>query len=206
MRLTQKQKLQILKNIAIELPIEIMHFIVVPIALLACDEKSERLPKWAAWFDENDYGINGDDGWKNEHFPNGKNRTYFARLCWLYRNRIGNFSAKYLGVRVEDIDANSVKSVGDTLATENKGTKSTECIVTCRMKDGRERFGYYREIRYGKSKFYCRIYLGWKLMDICGMNEENKSTYLEADDKKVLKSVWCVNPFKRVQGSNNAKS
>ena len=36
-------------------------------------------------------------------------------------------------------------------------------------------------------------------MDICGMDEENKSTYLEADDKKVLKSVWCVNPFKRVQ-------
>lgn len=199
MRLTQKQKLQILKNVAIELPIEILHFIVVPIALLACDEESENLPKWAVWFDENDYGINGDDGWKNEHFPNGKNKTYWARLCWLYRNRIGNFSAKYLGVKVEDIDASSVKSVGDTLATENKGAKSTQCLVTCRLKDGRERFGYYKEIRYGKSKFYCRIYLGWKLMDICGMNEENKSTYLEADDKKVLKSVWCVNPFKRVR-------
>ena len=199
MRLNQKQKLQILKNVAIELPIEILHFIVVPIALLAGDEKSENLPKWAAWFDENDYGINGDDGWKNEHFTNGKNRTYWARLCWLYRNRIGNFSAKYLGVKVEDIDASSVESVGDILATENKGAKSTECLVTCKMKDGKERFGYYREIRYGKSKWYCRIYLGWKLMDICGMNKENKSTYLEADDKKVLKSVWCVNPLKRVQ-------
>ena len=199
MRLNQKQKLQILKNVAIELPIEIAHFIVVPIALLACDEKSENLPKWAAWFDENDYGINGDDGWRRYHFKEPKNRTYFARLCWLYRNRIGNFSVKYLGVKVEDIDASSVESVGDTLATENKGTKSTECLVTCKMKDGRERFGYYREIRYGKSKRYCRIYLGWKLMDICGMDEENKSTYLEADDKKVLKSVWAINPFKRVR-------
>jgi hypothetical protein len=199
MKLNQKQKLQILKNVAIELPVEILHFIVVPIALLSCDEKSENLPKWAAWFDENDYGINGDDGWRRCHFKEPKNRTYFARLCWLYRNRIGNFSAKYLGVKVEDIDASSVESVGDTLATENKGAKSTQCLVTCRLKDGRERFGYYREIRYGKSKFYCRIYLGWKLMDICGMNEENKSTYLEADDKKVLKSVWCVNPFKRVE-------
>ncbi|WP_103640306.1 DUF7338 family protein [Campylobacter concisus] len=199
MKLSLKQKFQILKNVAIELPIEILHFIVVPIALLACGEKSENLPKWAAWFDENDYGINGDDGWKNEHFPNGKNKTYWARLCWLYRNRIGNFSAKYLGVKVEDIDANSVKSVGDTLATENKGAKSTQCLVTCKMKDGRERFGYYKEIRYGKSKFYCRIYLGWKLMDICGMNEDNKNTYLEADDKKVLKSVWAVNPLKMVK-------
>lgn len=199
MKLNQKQKLQILKNVAIELPIEILHFIVVPIALLACDEKSERLPKWAVWFDENDYGINGDDGWRRCHFKEPKNRTYFARLCWLYRNRIGNFSAKYLGVRVEDIDASSVKSIGDTLATKNKGAKSTQCLVTCRLKDGRERFGYYKEIRYGKSKFYCRIYLGWKLMDICGMDEENKNTYLEADDKKVLKSVWCVNPFKKVE-------
>lgn len=199
MKLNQKQKLQILKNVVIELPIEILHFIIVPIALLACDEKSENLPRWAAWFDKNDYGINGDDGWRRCHFKEPKNRTYFARLRWLYRNRIGNFSAKYLGVRVEDIDASSVKSVGDTLATENKGAKSTQCLVTCRMKDGRERFGYYKEIRYGKSKFYCRIYLGWKLMDICGMNEENKSTYLEADDKKVLKSVWCVNPFKKVE-------
>ena len=199
MKLTKKQKLQILKNVAIELPIEILHFIVVPIALLACDEKSENLPKWAASFDENDYGINGDDGWKRCHFKEPKNRTYFARLCWLYRNRIGNFSAKYLGVRVEDIDASSVESVGDTLATENKGAKSTQCLVTCKMKDGRERFGYYREIRYGKSKFYCRIYLGWKLMDICGMDEENKSTYLEADDKKVLKTVWAINPFKKVK-------
>ena len=199
MKLNQKQKLQILKNVAIELPREIVHFIVVPIALLACDEKSENLPKWAAWFDENDYGINGDDGWRICHFKEPKNKTYFARLRWLYRNRIGNFSAKYLGVRVEDIDANTVRVIGDILATENKGRKNTQCLVTCRLKDGRERFGYYREIRYGKSKWYCRIYLGWKLMDICGMNEENKSTYLEADDKKVLKSVWCVNPFKRVK-------
>lgn len=194
-----KELLQLLGIIAVELPLEILHFIVVPIALLACDEKSERLPKWAAWFDENDYGINGDDGWRICHFKEPKNRTYFARLCWLYRNRIGNFSAKYLGVKVKDIDANTVRVIGDTLATENKGAKSTQCLVTCRLKDGRERFGYYKEIRYGKSKFYCRIYLGWKLMDICGMNEENKNTYLEADDKKVLKSVWCVNPFKRVR-------
>lgn len=41
MKLNQKQKLQILKNVAIELPIEILHFIVVPIALLACDEKAK---------------------------------------------------------------------------------------------------------------------------------------------------------------------
>ena len=199
MDLTLKQKLTVARNFAVEIPIEILHFLIVPFALLACDEKSEKLPRWAAWFDDPDYGINGDDGWRNEHFLGGKNRTYLARLCWLYRNRIGVFSAKYLGVKVEDIDANTVRAVGDTLATYNKGAKSTECLVTCKLKDGRERFGYYREIRYGKSKWYCRIYLGWKLMDIVGMRADNKHTYMDENDKKVLQTVWAINPFKRIK-------
>ena len=134
-----------------------------------------------------------------KHFPDGKNRTYWARLCWLYRNRIGNFSAKYLGVKVEDIDANSVRAIGDTLATYNKGRKNTECLVTCKMKDGRERFGYYREIRYGKSKWYCRIYLGWKLMDVIGMRDDNKAEYMDENDKKILQTVWAINPVKRIK-------
>ena len=199
MNLTLKQKLTVARNFAVEIPIEILAFFVVPIALLACDEKSENLPRWASWFDDPDYGVNGDDGWKNEHFPNGKNRTYLARLCWLYRNRIGNFSAKYLGVKVEDIDANTVRTIGDTLATYNKGAKSTECLVTCKLKDGRERFGYYREIRYGKSKWYCRIYLGWKLMDVAGMRQDNKAEYMDENDKKVLQTVWAINPVKRIK-------
>ena len=199
MSLTLKQKLTVARNFAVEIPIEILHFFVVPFALLACDEKSENLPRWASWFDDPDYGINGDDGWKGEHYPNGKNRTYWARLCWLYRNRIGNFSAKYLGVRVEDIDANSVRTQGDVFATYNKGAKSTECLVTCKLKDGRERFGYYREIRYGKSKWYCRIYLGWKLMDVVGMRQDNKAEYMDENDKKILQTVWAINPLKRIK-------
>lgn len=199
MRLTLKQTLQVLKNFAIELPVEIAHFVVVPIALAFCKQEDNHLPKWASWFDENDYGINGDSGWRQAHFPPLKNRTYWARLCWLYRNRIGVFSAKYLGVKVENIDANTVRTIGDTLATYNKGQKSTECLVTCKMKDGRERFGYYREIRYGESKWYCRIYLGWKLMDVVGMREDNKAQYLEASDKKTLKTVWAINPLKRIK-------
>jgi hypothetical protein len=199
MKLTAKQKLQIAKNVAIEIPLEILQFLVVPIALLFCGKESEKLPRWAAWFDDPDYGVNGDDGWRGEHFPNGKNRTYWARLCWLCRNRIGVFSAKYLGVKVEDIDANTVRTQGDALATYNKGQKNTQCLVTCKMKDGRERFGYYREIRYGKSKWYCRIYLGWKLMDVVGMRADNKHTYMDENDKKVLQTVWAINPFKRIK-------
>lgn len=209
-----KELLQLFCIIAIELPLEILCYLIVPIALAFCDKNSERLPKWARWFeDANDYydgensAINGDSGWRKEHYPNGKNRTYFARLRWLYRNRIGYFSSRINGVKVSEIEPSSVRVQGNIKVTSNGGAVSDFCKVTLKLKDGRSRFGLYKTIRYKGflSGFYCRIYIWWKLMDICGMNEENKSTYLEADDKKVLKSVWCVNPFRRVQGSNNVK-
>lgn len=210
-----KELLQLFRIIAIELPLEILCYLIVPIALAFCDKNSERLPKWARYFeDASDYydgensAINGDSDWRKEHYPNGKNRTYFARLLWLYRNRIGYFSSRVNGVKVSEIEPSSVRVQGNPKVTSNGGVISDFCKVTLKLKDGRTRFGLYKTIRYKGvfSGFYCRIYIGWKLMDICGMNEDNKNTYLEADDKKVLKSVWCVNPFKRVQGSNNAKS
>ena len=208
MKLTAKQKLQIAKNVAVEIPLEILQFLVVPIALLFAKESDDHLPRCFRWFeDADDYydgqsaAINGDGGWRREHFPPPKNRTYFARLCWLLRNRIGYFSVKYLGVKVLDVQPSSVVTHGDVLITQNKGRKSGFCKVECRLKDGRERFGYYREIRYKGflSGFYCRIYVGWKLMDVVGMRKDNKHTYMDENDKKILQTVWAVNPFKRIK-------
>ena len=203
-----KELLQLFYIIAIELPLEVLGYLIVPIALAFCDKNSERLPKWARWFeDANDTyngvnsAINGDSGWKKQHFKEPKNRMYFARLLWLYRNRIGYFSSRINGVKVSEIEPSSVRMQGNPRVTSNGGVISDFCKVTCKLKNGRTRFGLYKVVRYKGflSGFYCRIYVGWKLMDICGMNEENKNTYLEADDKKVLKSVWAVNPLKRVQ-------
>jgi hypothetical protein len=207
-RLNNKEILQISKNIAIELPLEIASFVVVPIALAFTKPSDDRLPKWARWFeDANDYyggqnaAINGDGGWRRDHFPPPKNRTYFARLCWLYRNRIGYFSSKYLGVKMDDIDPASVVTIGDPTVTSNGGRVSSWCKVECRLKDGRRRFGYYREIRYTGflSGFYCRIYVGWKLMDIAGANASNWHEYTQAEDKKALETVWAFHPLKKVK-------
>lgn len=209
-----RELLQLFCIIAIELPLEIAGYIVVPIALLFCDKQSEHLPKWARFFEDasdlydgENSAINGDSGWRKEHYPNGKNKTYLARLLWLYRNRIGYFSSRINGVKVSEIDPSSVRVQGNPKVTSNGGVISDFCKVTCKLKDGRTRFGLYKVVRYKGflSGFYCRIYLGWKLMDICEMNEKNKNTYFEADDKEYLKSVWAINPFKRVR-SNNAKS
>ena len=208
MKPTPKQWLTVARNFAIELPLEILAFFVVPIVLLFVKESDDHLPRCFRWFEDADdfydgqsAAINGDGGWRRDHFPPPKNRTYFARLCWLLRNRIGFFSVKYLGVKVLDVQPSSVVTHGDVLITQNKGRKNGFCKVECRLKDGRERFCYYREIRYTGflSSFYCRIYVGWKLMDIAGANASNWSAYTEDGDKKVLKTVWAFHPLKRVK-------
>lgn len=210
-----RELLQLFGIIAIELPLELVSWLIVPIALAFCNKQSEHLPKWARYFeDASDYynginsAINGDSGWRKEHYPNGKNRTYFARLRWLYRNRIGYFSSRINGVKVSEIEPSSVRVQGNTKVTSNGGVISDFCKVTLKLKDGRSRFGLYKTIRYKGflSGFYCRIYVGWKLLDVAGMNEFNHALFKEADDKAFLKSVWAINPFKRARGSNNAKS
>ena len=206
-----KELSQILAIIAIELPLEVLGYLIVPIALAFCDKNSEHLPKILRWFeDANDTyngvnsAINGDSGWRKEHFKEPKNRTYFARLLWLYRNRIGYFSSRINGVKVSEIEPSSVITQGNPRVTSNGGVISDFCKVTCKLKDGRTRFGLFKTIRYKGflSGFYCRIYVGWKLLDVAEMNEYNKAAFMQPDDKAFLKSVWAINPFKRVKGSN----
>ena len=205
MLLTIKETLQLLRIIVVEFLLEVLGYIIVPIALVFTKKEDDHLPKWARWLeDAHDYyegqcaAINGDSGWRNEHYPEPKNRTFWARLMWLYRNRIGYFSSQVNGVEVAQIDPTSVTTIGDIHVTDNKGEKSSWCKVTCRLKNGKTRFGLYKIIKYS-DKYYCRLYLGWKLMDIAGMTESNYQTFIEADDKKWLKSVWAIHPLKRVQ-------
>ncbi len=203
-----RELLQLFCIVVIELPLEIAGYIVVPIALAFCNKQSEHLPKWAKWledasdlYDGENSAINGDSGWRKEHYPNGKNRTYFVRLLWLYRNRIGYFSSRINGVKVSEIDPSSIRVQGNPKVTSNGGTISDFCKVTLKLKDGRTRFGLFKTIRYKGflSGFYCRIYIGWKLLDVAEMNEYNKATFMQPDDKAFLKSVWAINPIKRVK-------
>ena len=203
--LTIKEILQLIRTIIVEIVLEILSYIVVPIALVFTKKKDDHLPRWARWFeDANDYydgqwaAINGDSGWREKHYPEPSNRSYKARLHWLFRNRIGYYSSEVAGVRVSTIDPASVTTIGDIHATSNKGTKSTWCKVTCRLTNDKTRFGLYKVIRYSK-KYYCRIYLGWKLMDIAGMTKSNYASYLEPEDKIKLKTVWSIHPFKKVR-------
>ena len=54
MNLTIKQWLQVAKNFIIELPLEILAFFVVPIALLFARESDDHLPRCFRWFEDAD--------------------------------------------------------------------------------------------------------------------------------------------------------
>ena len=205
--LKSKEILQLIAIILVELLLELLAFVVVPVALLFCKKDDEHLPRWIRWFeDANDHydgkcaAINGDSGWRESHYPEPKNRTYKARLLWLLRNRIGYFSSEILGVKVSDINPYSIETLGDPNIASNGGKESGFCKVTCVLKNGKKRFGLFKTIRYKGflSGFYCRIYVGWKLMDIAGANALNFKEFTQGDDKKHLKTVWCINPLKKV--------
>ena len=134
MMLKSKEILCLIAIILVELMLEILSFVVVPVALLFCKKDDEHLPKIFRWFeDANDYydgkcaAINGDSGWREKHYPEPTNRTYKARLLWLLRNKIGRFSSEINGVKVDDVNPYSIETLGDPYITSNGGKKSGFC-------------------------------------------------------------------------------
>lgn len=210
MKLTINQKVRIAKNILVEMPMEILSFIIVPIAVAFTKKDDEHLPKWARWFEDVDdvydgksSAINGDSGWRTKHYPEPKNRTYIARVKWLLRNRIGNFSAKYLGVKFEDIDPTSIRYVGDLRAFNIDGKEKLECYVEAKSYSGKKYFCRFRSIPWS-SKFYYREFVGYKIQDVayiadCEDKIKAMQEYLNnKENKRIAKSVWAFHPFRLI--------
>lgn len=83
---------------------DILAPIVVPFALIQTTERSDKLPNWASWWD-NDVSINGDrpEYWDLEYTgdcyyaPGHHPRSFWARYVWLgWRNRASKL-AQQLG-------------------------------------------------------------------------------------------------------------
>ena len=184
------------------IPIELSSFVITPIALLFCKKEDEHLPKWLYWYDEPNFGINGDYGWKKDHFPEPTNKTWWARTRWLWRNRINGYQIAKQGYNVEKTDISTLRILGDPNATSIRGRADTFCVVRVKDISQKEYFALYYEKKWCKY-FYIRMYIGWKLMDISNMKtasdignwisrrkSEGKSTTLE--------SVFSINPFKKL--------
>lgn len=151
-----------LRFILCELPIELLGLLVVPVALLFCTEKSEHLPMWARWFDELDYGINGDPPWQGPEHADGHQREYAWRWKWLMRNRTNGWSKLVTGVKTSDISA--LYFLGDR-ATSNSPGHAGYLRVRVITNEGVE----YREhylINHWTNKLCLRVRIGHKFLDL----------------------------------------
>lgn len=197
----------------LELPMMIAGIIVVPIALLFCNKESTNLPKWARWWDEDRYGINGDFGWQNEHFPNGKHTSYYARLRWLFRNKIGVYTTEVIGLDINKIDINRLEIYGNKRTPDLHGSEGTQfCLIEGYLNDNTYVYSYFANIDYDSpllnQKFYTRYYLGHKLMDLADIilikdPEEKMKAWEErlADttQDRYIKTVCAWHPLRRIK-------
>lgn len=169
-------------------PVWLSKFIVVPIALAFCKESDEHLPKWAYWYDEPEYGINGDPYWKGIEHANGRERKYYWRLRWLSRNSIGGFSHSVMGFNSDRI--RSLEWEGDPDTQNIPAAHSGRCYIKVTLDDGSIRECFYIVRQWGSSKKCFRGYFGYKLMDTL-------HSYLRGEgyNSRQVQDVFSPNPL-----------
>ena len=144
------------------IPVELLSFIVVPIAVpfTSMRDGKNRLPKWASWWDEMQHGTDGDG---TGEWAEGDNTGYWKRVMWLLRNRANTFNCT-----VQGFDENLIKEItyegNPKVSNRPYGTEGL-LHITAHLSDGRTREEYYFVRRWGKSSRCIRIRLGWKLKD-----------------------------------------
>jgi hypothetical protein len=148
----------------VSLPVELIGFVLVPILLAFCKFEDENLPRWAFWWDEPEYGINGDPYWRGADHANGHEREYWWRLRWLFRNKIGGWSYYVMGFNSANI--RSLEFEGDPDTQNRPAGHSGECYVQVTLVDGTMHECYYKVAQWGNTGRCWRLYAGHKLMDI----------------------------------------
>ena len=166
---------------ALSIIVDLLGFIVVPIALLFCDADSNHLPAWAQWWDNDRDGINGDgltgiSGWRGPEHANGRERTFWWRFWWLVVRNPGNNFA-YLCGAVPLGEFNSSTNAGGLIGSG--GGDSGYIFVTCD-----NCWCFYAILPYSSTRCV-RIALGWKVWDLASTRAE---------------IVGLINPFASYSG------
>lgn len=158
----------------VSLPLTLLAFIIAPI-LPFFASKDGWLPKWLFWFQTPDNSLDGDSGWKNEHWqfryklPNALG-TYVGRVGWLWRNPAYAFGCRY-------IDGNSeVQYSGDPTIKDNDGAKEGSLLVKVA---GLFQYVYVKQI--GSTGKCLYINFGWNvraLIEPSNKRKEYQATFV----------------------------
>lgn len=154
-------------------------YVLAPVIVLFCD-KDGWLPKWLWWFQTPDNSMDGDGGWKREHWQWRFELpeplcTYVGRVGWAWRNPVYGFSLSVLAARPKEIPFTWFGNPDIRNASADKEAINGWLIVTS---------GIYWNV-YIIAPFFSRtfrLYLGWKLRS--------------GEGREVYQYVLYMNPFK----------
>lgn len=142
--------------------------IAFPLALfLPLFAQDGWLPKWLNWFQTPDNSLDGDNGWKTEHWqwrfilplPLA---TYVGRVGWLWRNPAYGYGL----VRLEDFEhALEATYSGNRQVNDSPGVEGY-CLVHAR---GLFQFVWVKRI--GTSSRCIYVVIGWNIKGLLGGGE-----------------------------------
>lgn len=127
---------------------------VVPFA-----SDSGWLPDWLSWFQTPDNSLDGDSGWRTEHWQWIKSR-YIRRVLWLYRNSMYGFKIDILGVQLGQYFYYQHK--GNQSVSDNPYTPGWVYRTIKTADDGQIAFQFYLIVPTLSGKCL-RAGAGWKL-------------------------------------------
>lgn len=125
------------------------------------------LPAWLSWFQTPDNPLDGDEGWRTQHWQwryrlPAPLATYVGRVGWLLRNPVYGFDTSVLGfdagAKVE-ISKRGPSALGGTLATG-------WFFATALNLDGTRAWQFYAVKVWGRKA--SRVNFGWKLWQAPG--------------------------------------
>jgi len=126
--------------------------------------KEEKLPTWLSWFDTPDNTLEGDIGWRTEHWQWRFKLTpilarYVGRVGWLWRNNAYGFSFTVLGITIKE----GFKLTVDGDYRVSNRPLHEGLVVRYLVQDGKTYFHWYYVKAWGTKDRCVRINIGWKL-------------------------------------------
>lgn len=158
-------------------------YILTPIILLPLTYKAKHLPYGFRWMETWDNDINGDAGWASYEHANGRQRTYWWRCKWLWRNPCGNLRYHQLGIDLSKVAR--YEMYGDVRVNNRPPFEGIMEAVAV-MEDGKERFVLIAALPHMKDRCIF-IYIGWKFRRNLPIDEwphEGRADF-----------VFTINPF-----------
>ena len=173
--------------------------ITAPLVFAFVPQSANRLPGLLRYYEDFNYGINGDDGWINPNLSDhpaddAQARSWLWRVRWSWRNA-NTFDHEH------GLDTRTVARVdysGDP-RTGNRPGHSGELTITAWDNHGRRYDCLYRVKQHGNTGRCTRLYTGYKLKDILDFWIAHQSLdpalMDKADLRRIAQRVWTWNPL-----------